>query len=516
MGSQMTERIRRPRRFHLAHLLLSVQLSAILFFCLRTATDPDYGWHIANGRHVFDGMTFSGRDIYSWTATNVWIAHEWLTEAMMYLVDASLGPTGNSVLFGIFGVATYALVARQLRWRERWSVTLIVLPICFAGSMRSLGVRPLMLELLYLAFLLSVIDRYLARSITRTQLLLVAGLGAVLWANTHGSFLLMPGVLGITAAEMFIARDARWRELTVAGLISLVAPIVNPWGWGLFEFATQSITSQTTLIRIQEWQRPVLNEALAIPLLVQLIVASVGIIALLLPMRRGPASSAARGATLGILRTVVFGVLALKSGRHMMLFGVAAAPIIAVGIRSILQWAQVNGNNEDEFEPAAGDHGRTVINLAAAFLIVIGVTHAAWREISPSAQVEALRARYPVGAASHLSRSMAPSDRLLNEYGWGGFLIQRNILPVFIDGRSELYGDAQLERYAALIHLEPGWREIVDSLNIDLVLMPRHGRLALALERDGWEVVARDSVSSLLGSARKKNGGAEAPPSFVR
>ena len=516
MGGQLTEGVRRPRGFALAHLMLSAELSAILFFCLRTATDPDYGWHIANGRHVFDGMTFSGRDIYSWTATNPWIAHEWLTEAMMYLVHASLGPTGNSVLFGLFGAATYSIVALQLRRAERWGITLIVLPLCFVGSMRSLGVRPQMLELLYLALLLFAIDRYVARRLSRARLFLLAGFGAVLWANTHGSFLLMPGIFGITTAELLMARDTRWRELTAATLISLAAPIVNPWGWGLFEFATQSITSQTTLIRIQEWQRPILSEALAIPMILQLILAAIGISALALTMRGGRSSTVANSSTLGILRTVVFAVLALKSGRHVMLFGVAAAPIIAVGFRSILQWLRLTGKNQTSPESAPIDHARTLINLAAALLIAMGVTRAAWREISPAAQLAATAARYPVEAASHLSRTMTASDRLLNEYGWGGFLIQRNILPVFIDGRSELYGDDQLERYATLIHLEPGWREVVDSLNINTVLMPRDGRLALALERDGWVVVARDSVSSLLRSSGKKNGGAEAPPSFTR
>ena len=192
------------------------------------------------------------------------------------------------------------------------------------------------------------------------------------------------------------------------------------------------------------------------------------------------------------------------------------SPAVSVPSRSILQRVTGTEKNQNELEPVANDYGRTVINLAAAFLIAVGIMRAAWREISPSAQSDAMKARYPVGTALYLSRTMTTSDRLLNEYGWGGFLIRRNILPVFIDGRSELYGDDQLERYATLIHLEPGWREIVDSLNIDLVLMPRDGRLTMALEREGWNVVARDSVSSLLRSTRKKDGGAEAPPSLVR
>jgi len=93
---------------------------------------------------------------------------------------------------------------------------------------------------------------------------------------------------------------------------------------------------------------------------------------------------------------------------------------------------------------------------------------------------------------------MTSSRRLLNEYGWGGFLIERNILPVFIDGRSEVYGDAQLERYASIIHLQPGWQTTVDSLDLDIVLMPRASPLSAALEKNGWDLIARDSVAVLL------------------
>ena len=93
---------------------------------------------------------------------------------------------------------------------------------------------------------------------------------------------------------------------------------------------------------------------------------------------------------------------------------------------------------------------------------------------------------------------MTPSRRLLNEYGWGGFLIERNVLPVFIDGRSEVYGDAQLERYASIIHLQPGWQQTLDSLGVDVVLMPRSSPLSLALQKNGWKTLGDDSVGILL------------------
>jgi hypothetical protein len=196
-----------------------------------------------------------------------------------------------------------------------------------------------------------------------------------------------------------------------------------------------------------------------------------------------------------MLRAIVFAFLALKSGRHMVLFGLAAAPMMGAALSLVLRRSS---RAPDDSGSSINDHSRSIINLAAVAVIAIGIARAAWKEISPSAQRAAITTRYPVTLASHLSTKMTSSDRLLNEYGWGGFLIQRNILPVFIDGRSEVYGDAQLERYASIIHLEPGWRETIDRLGVNLVLMPRKAPLAVALDRDGWSVVARDSVGTLL------------------
>ena len=71
-------------------------------------------------------------------------------------------------------------------------------------------------------------------------------------------------------------------------------------------------------------------------------------------------------------------------------------------------------------------------------------------------------------------------------------------MPVFIDGRSEVYGDAQLARYSTLVKLEPGWQEILDGLEISLVLMPAEAPLVTALRERGWRELAADEVGRLL------------------
>jgi hypothetical protein len=500
-GDPTSIRYRLLRRFQLSELIVCIELSLVFYFCLRPAVDPDYGWHIANGRHVLDGATLMGRDIYSWTASGLWVAHEWLTELCMTVIDRVAGPSGNSVTAALIGLLVFAIVALTLLRRVGIRATASALPLCFVGAMQSLAVRPLMLELLYLAALIFAIDSNLRGGLTRSQFLVGVATGAVVWANTHGSFLLLPVVLAITAVELLAGGDRRWKEFVAASVVVVIAFIANPWTVHLYTFALQSFTSTTTLARIQEWQRPNLLGSSALPILIQITIAAIGVaVSLAVAVSRG--SSSVDGTRfVGLFRTAAFGVLALRSGRHIMLFGIAGALMIAVGMNFLIgrfSPKQMANRVTPTNDYADALVGRGAINVVAGLLVAIAVTVAGWTVVSPRAQERALASRYPVGVVSELRRSLIPGVKMLNEYRWGGFLIERNLLPVFIDGRSELYGDRQLERYASIVHMGPGWRQSIDSLGITLVLMPRNDSLVLHLRSAGWATLAEDSVGSLL------------------
>jgi hypothetical protein len=486
------------RNFTFAYLLLTIELALVLFFSLRPAIDPDYGWHVANGWHVLDGAIFGGRDIYSWTADGLWVAHEWATELVMGVVHRLAGPTGNSILAGLLALAVYAVVCMRLRVaRMRWSVILLALPIVFVGSMRSVGVRPLMLELLYLSLLLIAIDLYLAARLSRFRATALVIAGSALWANTHGSFILFPVILWITSAELLLSRDKRWKEFLIAGILALLAAIVNPWGFDLLRFALQSVQSQPTLEYIDEWKRPALGEVLAIPILLQIVLAVAGAIRVWRSRRAGIPGAPLY---LGILRSAAFACLALSSGRHIMLFGIAAAEMIASALEPFaLRLVRRLGALTADGEP---DSRKSIVNIITSAAVVIIVLASAWREISPSAQKEAMAAHYPVDIVTRLQSEIQPPNRMLNEYRWGGYLIMNRALPVFIDGRSELYGDAQLIRYASIVHLQNGWQDSIVSLGITRVLLPRDSRLAGALPSNGWTEIDKDSVGVLFARTK--------------
>src|SRR3972149_6305781 len=103
-------------RFGPGRLALAVGLVAIGFLSLRTAVDFDYGWHLANGRHLGDGVLFGGRDVYSWTAAGApWVAHEWLTEAAMAALHDALGATAVSVAAALIVTMAFGLVGLRPR-----------------------------------------------------------------------------------------------------------------------------------------------------------------------------------------------------------------------------------------------------------------------------------------------------------------------------------------------------------------------------------------------------------------
>ncbi len=494
-------------RFGPGRLALATTLVAIGFLSLRTAVDFDYGWHLANGRHLLDGVLFGGRDVYSWTAGGApWVAHEWLTEAGMAALHDALGPTAVSLAAALVVAVTFGLVALRLRGRGFGrATTLATIGLGFAGTLVSMGVRPQLLELLYLGATLLLVEAWLAGRIGRGRLWALAGAGALLWANTHGSFLLLPGVLGIATVAAVLGRERRWREMTMATVIAAAVPVLNPWGLALYGFAAQSLTSDITGRLVQEWRPPDLLAPSFLPFTLALVLAGVALVA---SLRRRTDEPRAR-LVFDLIVAAAFLALALRSGRHVMLFGIAAAPLLgaawsALGARatSLLRGARATQPPERPRRPI-DPRGRDIVDVAVFVAVTAALVVGGLAMVGPEAQRRATDARYPTGLLSVLDEAVAadPVPHLFNEYTWGGWLIAaRPGLRVFIDGRSEVYGDAQLARYAEIAAAGPAGVATLERLGVDLALVRTGSPLVAVLEATRWRRLGADAVGVLMAA----------------
>jgi hypothetical protein len=136
-----------------------------------------------------------------------------------------------------------------------------------------------------------------------------------------------------------------------------------------------------------------------------------------------------------------------------------------------------------------------IVLVAFVALIGLGVT---WARINPTAQSAMVAENMPVAAVDWILAN-DPGARAFNQYSWGGYLgLMRPNDPIYIDGRSDIYGDAPIRRYAETVRLERDPQTVFDEDAIDYVLFDIHQPLAKWLdESTAWKQVYADDLAGV-------------------
>jgi hypothetical protein len=114
----------------------------------------------------------------------------------------------------------------------------------------------------------------------------------------------------------------------------------------------------------------------------------------------------------------------------------------------------------------------------------------------PSVVEKYNQAVFPVQAVSWIE-SNQPAGNLFNDYNWGGYLVWRlRDVPVFVDGRTDLYDDELLADYLHTLAGEDGWEETLDEFGVGTVLIPNGSGLDRALAQAvGWSWKYADELA---------------------
>ncbi len=93
------------------------------------------------------------------------------------------------------------------------------------------------------------------------------------------------------------------------------------------------------------------------------------------------------------------------------------------------------------------------------------------------------------------------SSRVLTSDQWGDYLLWVNYPQqrVFINGRSDFFGEKVGHEYMKLGDAGAGWRDVLKKYNVDAVLIPPGIPLVELLGKEpGWRLVAQDKDSVLF------------------
>ncbi len=467
---------------------------ALFVMSVRETLDPDMWWHLRTGEAIWQMRAIPQFDLFSYTVPqNVWIVQQWLTDLGMWLVYEWAGLAGLSLLFA--GVVAVAFMLVYARCAGRPYLAAFVTLIAYLTAALPLGVRPQMINILFLALFVYVVEGVRLAG-WRSGALWVLPLITAVWANMHSGYLTGVALLGAYAVgEAIQRRLARPDETTlpwshigrlaVVTVVSLLAALINPRGIDLVLFPLGTLGSDAIQSNIVEWYSPDFH-------LVYFWFFG-GMMAL------GVVSMVYSRRPITWTDLLLFGGPAaggLLSARHIPLFAVAAAPIIARHLLSSL--------SQTRFYPlASGGSPQTAPTrllqiLNGVVLLLMLLVGAVWLQTRLAGNEAMLARTFPVAAVDFIEEAGLAEKRIYNTYEWGGYLIWRRI-PVFIDGRTELYGDDFFQYYLQTIRVGEDWQQPLDEMDVELVLLRRSSALATVLQVSAdWQEVYNDDLARVF------------------
>ena len=435
--------------------------------------DSDTYWQIAVGQWILDHQALPRVDIYSFTKIGEsWTSSSWLAQ-VLYAVSYNLaGWTGPVVLAASSIAATFALFAHILGRRIPAGYAIMVAIAALVLSMGHFLARPHVLVLpIMLAWaygLMSASERGQAPSSWLLPLL-------ALWANLHGGFVFGLVLVGAFALDaLWNAERAQRRSVALRwaafGIGALLACCATPYGWGSILAARRILDLGELLHLIYEWMPADFSKFGAFEMAILMLIAGA--------LHGGVKLTPPRIAlVLGLLH------MALSHVRNVEIFALLLPIVVLAPVAS--QFA---------LRPAWSARTGAPMSVVAAVIALLGgwtwllaanTTFAPPQNHSPAAAVDALMAHNP--------------KRVLNDLPFGGYLIWRQI-PVYIDGRAELYGETFEMAYYRAMQLKDV-NELLNILNtwqIDAVLLTPFTPAASLLDHTaGWRRVYADSNAVL-------------------
>lgn len=465
---------------------LAILFLGIFAMAVRNSVDPDLWWHLKTGQLIVEHHAVPHTDPFSFTrAGQPWVAHEWLSEVLMYELLQIAGWPALILFFAAAICATFVLLF--FRCGHNAYIAGVAVLLAALATRPLWGVRPQMLSLLLTSLWLVILER----SESNPRLLWWTLPLTLLWVNLHAGFALGIGLSILFLSGEWIARFSgraadmtRLRGLALNLALDISLVWLNPNGIKLYWYPIVTLRSQAMQTYIAEWASPNFHHPEYWPFLIILL----GLLALILWSRHNIRAR-------DLLLLIASLAAALRSTRLIPIFVLIAIPIAARQIDACFQRRQAIERRHSVRIPAIMRHALNPF-IAFAFLIFVAVQTIAVIRKQP--QAEALS--FPLRAISFLQANPIPGH-LFNHYDWGGYLIWK-LYPsthVFIDGRADVYGDEFFHDFADTYQLRHRWRQNLDRWRIARVLLPANSPLATGLHEDpDWSVLYSDGQAIVL------------------
>ncbi len=292
----------------------------------------------------------------------------------------------------------------------------------------------------------------------------------LVWANLHGTFILAFLFLGVYALDFLMDRT-RLVPMIIVGVLMALATLINPYGLRIYSEILRLFSRSADRNLIMEWQSPNLHQ----PYGMLLLIAALATMALLGLRTRSLAPSR-------LALPILLVGLAFYSSRNIAVFAV------------LLPFMWNNLLPASAPSPGLPTHPQPWLSGLSLGLLIFSVAAFTLR-LSANLPVYSppQGTPMPVGAVQYLS-TVHPPGPLFNNYLSGGYLVWAlPEYPVFVDSRSDIYGDEIILQSLTIENALPGWQDLVTRWHFGIILIPPDSALSAALSGlPGWQQCYRE------------------------
>jgi hypothetical protein len=448
-------------------LLVFAAIWFLLLFAGRSKLfrDPGTFFHTAVGERILETGQLPHQDPFSFTMQGKdWIAHQWLGECIMALVNWIGGFDGLLVMVAALIALLFCSIARRLAnagMNPMLSILLIF--VAFASSSHHLHTRPHLASIMFLAVTYGLLCDYEMGRVRVQKLYWLIPL-FIAWTNIHGGVLggLLTLLLVITGwtvwkfagLESPIKKRNDAMYLWLLGVLCAVTTLMSPYGMALPATWLAIVRSAYIKETIQEhaslWTLIGHDASSAVLIIANLLAFGLFYLALIF----GTKKSELR---ITWLVPLVWLGLFLSSNRNGPLFSVVSLIAIA-DLYPQTGWVNAlsaKGSATFRLWDIRGLFLRRSSRMAIMTMIVAGTVFIYSMAVKPALEsgrwVTLDRGHWPIDHLDQLvqyEKERGPGAPIFNDMLYGGFLIFHTPgLRVFIDDRWELYGDDFMRRY---------------------------------------------------------------------
>ena len=475
--------------------------------------DAGTGWHIRNGQLMLQTRSITRVDPFSASISgHPWYAWEWLYDIFIASIHHWMGLNGVVFITAAIMAATFVLVFRlAIRRGGSLPIVLSMLVLSLGSSAVHFLSRPHVLSWLFTVVWFELLDSTAESNSESHRIFFLPAL-MLLWVNVHGGFVFGFGLLAayiFGAGIEYIIRSGqryeirmRLKRLSLVSLLSLLASLVNPYGYKLHLHIYHYLSDKFLMNQVSEFRSPDFHGAAQQCFAALLLIT---IVTLASVRRQQPAR------LLVILLAAYSGLYASRNlPVSSILLTLIVAPMLSetfaagAGNGAISRWLRSGISHMQSFsarmETVELDF-RGHVWLVVAF--VVGV--AACMNGGRIGSAQLLNAyfddkRFPVEATQVIIQRDIRESIFCPDI-WGGYLIYK-LYPrtkVLVDDRHDLYGDQFFKDYLKVIYVQPKWSKILDERHVDWIIVQKNSSLETILELTrGWKLIHADSTAVLF------------------